>query len=130
MGNQNGVGIDPFSRFKGGYLYVKTDKPYYYPGNVVLGKIYIRAENEMAPASLMIKVRGTESSSYRKRITTTTGEGAEKKSKSEMIKIGYWKDLINYDGCCFTFNGPLMPGDYTIPFEFTLPEYAPASIIW
>ena len=39
MGN-----IDGRAGFDGGYLYVKTKKPYYYPGNKVTGKIYIRAE--------------------------------------------------------------------------------------
>jgi hypothetical protein len=38
MGNS----LDKRAQFNGGYLYVKTDRPYYYPGNSVLGKIYIR----------------------------------------------------------------------------------------
>jgi hypothetical protein len=37
MGN-----IDSRAQFEGGYIYVKTDKPFYHPGNVVFGKIYIR----------------------------------------------------------------------------------------
>ena len=39
MGN-----IDSRAKFDGGYLFVKTDKPFYYPNNVVYGKIYLRAE--------------------------------------------------------------------------------------
>lgn len=39
MGN-----IDSRAKFDGGYLFVKTDKPFYYPNNTVYGKIYIRAE--------------------------------------------------------------------------------------
>lgn len=52
MGNT----VDSRAKFEGGYLYLKTDKPYYYPGDNVLGKIYIRAERQMEPKSLMIKV--------------------------------------------------------------------------
>ena len=39
MGN-----IDSRSKFDWGYLYLKTDREYYYPGNTVFGKIYIRCE--------------------------------------------------------------------------------------
>ena len=39
MGN-----IDGRSKFHGGYIYVKTDKPFYYSGDQVLGKVYIRAD--------------------------------------------------------------------------------------
>mgnify|MGYP000956821988 CR=1 FL=1 len=46
--------------FNGGYLYVKTDQPYYYPGNNVLGKIYLRLEEPMQAASMNIKVSGRE----------------------------------------------------------------------
>lgn len=31
---------------------------------------------------------------------------------------------------CFTFNAPIIPGDYIIPFEFELPANIPASILW
>jgi len=31
---------------------------------------------------------------------------------------------------CFTFQEPLVPGDYTIPFEFNLPEGLPSSIMF
>jgi hypothetical protein len=37
MGN-----IESKAKFNGGYIYVKTDKPYYHPGDEVFGKIYIR----------------------------------------------------------------------------------------
>ena len=40
MGNE----IDSRAGFDGGYIYVKTDQPFYYPGNMVSGRIYIRAD--------------------------------------------------------------------------------------
>ena len=40
MGNN----IDSRSCFDGGYIFLKTDQPFYYPGNMVTGKIYVRAD--------------------------------------------------------------------------------------
>mgnify|MGYP001130190496 CR=1 FL=1 len=59
MGN-----IDSRSCFDGGYLFVKTDKPFYYPGQQVLGKIYLRLERPMHPSHLEIKVTGKEKNSF------------------------------------------------------------------
>ena len=47
MGN-----IDSRSKFNGGYIFVMTDRPYYYPGNVVKGKIYIRTDVPMEPSHI------------------------------------------------------------------------------
>ena len=59
MGN-----IDGRSKFHGGYLYVKTDKPFYYPGQKVLGKIYIRADIMLDANTLELRVKGKEKCSY------------------------------------------------------------------
>ena len=40
MGN-----VDSRSKFEGGYLLYMTDKPFYSPGEIVTGKIYLRAFN-------------------------------------------------------------------------------------
>ncbi len=37
---------------------------------------------------------------------------------------------MEFRAVCFTFQGPLNPGDYTIPFEFTLPNNLPSSIMF
>lgn len=40
----NGSSEPSHAKFEGGYLYVKTDRPFYYAGNKVFGKVYIRVE--------------------------------------------------------------------------------------
>ena len=60
MGNK----IDERSKFEGGYLYVKTDKPYYYKGDTVYGKIYIRVEVPMNANVLEIDIKGKEKCSH------------------------------------------------------------------
>ena len=59
MGN-----IDSRAKFDGGYLFVKTDKPFYYPNNIVYGKIYIRAEVPLYPRNIVIQVKGKEKSFF------------------------------------------------------------------
>jgi hypothetical protein len=59
MGN-----IDSRAKFDGGYIYVKLDRPYYYPGNKVYGKIYIRTEVPLEPSHIEIYVKGKEKCGY------------------------------------------------------------------
>ena len=68
MGNQNqgqAIGaIDTRAQFDGGYLYVKTDKTFYYKGDVVFGKIYIRVNRTMQANFLEIDVKAKEKASH------------------------------------------------------------------
>ena len=59
MGN-----IDSRAKFQGGYIFVKTDRPYYYPGNTVYGKIYIRTDVPMEPSHIDIYVKGKEKAHF------------------------------------------------------------------
>jgi hypothetical protein len=101
---------------------VKTDRPYYYPGNTVFGKIYIRADVPMDPSSIEIFIKGKVEASF----IETTGSGKNRSRRQR----NYDKKIIHFKGTCFIFKEPLNPGDYTIPFEFTLPASIPASIIF
>ena len=98
MGN-----IDSRACFEGGYIYVKTDRPYYYPGNVVLGKIYIRTDVPMMASHLEIKVRGKEKASFLRRETYTTGEGEDIEFHERVIKEKLHKKILEFKGNCFTF---------------------------
>lgn len=60
MGNS----IDTRSMFDGGYIFVKTDQPFYYPGNMVTGKIYIRADKVLEADFIEIKIKGKEKASF------------------------------------------------------------------
>ena len=59
MGN-----IDGRAHFDGGYIYVKTHKQFYYPGEKVFGKIYLRTEKVLNAKFLEIRVKGKEKSSF------------------------------------------------------------------
>ena len=106
------------SKFNGGYLLLKTDRPYYYPSNIVKGKIYIQTTSPMAPKHMKLEVYGHEKASYIERI-----------GRHE-YQWEFKKKILGFKGVCFTFQGPINPGDYIIPFEFELPANIPASIYW
>jgi hypothetical protein len=75
----------------------------------------------MNPSFLEIFVKGKEKARFIRR------EGG--KNKRDVV---YYvsKKIIEFRGNCFQFQGPLAPGDYTIPFEFCLPKNIPASICY
>ena len=109
---------------------MKTDRPYYYAGNTVLGKIYIRCEIPMQAKELRIKVKGKEKASFLRRETRSHTVNGETRTETIVHKEKMHKKYLEFDGVCFTFTQPLAPGDYIIPFEFTLPLGLPASIMF
>ena len=125
-----GNAIDRRACFHGGYLYVKTDRPYYYPGNEVFGKIYIRIEQPCEAKDLTIKISGKEKCSFLRRETRTYERDGEQRSETITHHEKYHKTLLDVSAHCFTFGSMLMPGDYTVPFEFTLPHHLPSSIMY
>ena len=62
MGNT----IDQNAKFDGGYLYIKTDREYYYPGNKVLGKIYLRIERDQPfeVNCIELRIKGYEKAKF------------------------------------------------------------------
>jgi len=84
-------------------MYVKTHQPYYYPGNKVLGKIYIRVTAPMQARTLTVDIKGTETSSFRTKVTT--GHGDKRKTKTVYVKNK--SHIINFSGTAMTFEAPL-----------------------
>ena len=60
MGNQ----IDKRAKFNGGYIYLRTDKPYYQSGDQVEGKIYLRTSIVLKAKNIQIRINGKEQESF------------------------------------------------------------------
>lgn len=60
MGND----IDSRAQNDWGILYVKTSKPFYYQGDMVEGKIYIRVDQTIQPSQMEIRIKGKEACSW------------------------------------------------------------------
>jgi len=93
MGNS----IDTRAGFDGGYIFIKTDQPFYYPGNTVTGKIYIRADKVLDADYLEIKVKGKEKCSWWRQDTYTEGEEVITVDRKEKMH----KMILDYRGNCF-----------------------------
>lgn len=116
--------------FDGGYLFIKTENPYFYPGNLVQGKIHVRITSQMNATGLDMNINGMEIAKFIRRVRKSTGSGKNRKHKTVIYHERYTKPQMNYSARVFTFAEPLMPGDYEFTFEFTLPPVLPASIIY
>ena len=120
MGN-----IDSRCGFDGGYIYVKTDQPYYYPGGVVTGRIHIRADSEMDAKKIEIKVKGKEKCSFERDEHVDDDDGGHTERVKEKLK----QEVLDYKADIWHFDEPLQPGDYTVGFQFTLPTDLPSTIM-
>ena len=109
--------------FEGGYISIKCDREYYYPGNQIIGKIYIRVlPGVVLPAkSLILRMKVYELTG----LTTHDGKGKKRIPKRHRSK----NDLLDLKLNCVDFQEALGPGDYTFPFDMILPLLGcPASI--
>lgn len=96
--------LDPRAQFNGGILYVKTNQPYYYPGNTVYGKIYLRiTAPQMSAHSMEIKVKGKELATFRYKKRYKDGDKWKTKTVHQRVK----KLIFKFIGTALTFEGPL-----------------------
>ena len=103
MGN-----IDSRSGFDGGYIYVKTDQPYYYPGSQVTGNIHIRADSVMDADTIEIKVKGKEKCSFLRTIHTQyEDENGEHHETEEKIKEKLKQEVLDYKATIWHFDEEL-----------------------
>ena len=89
--------IDGRSQFQGGYLYVKTDRPNYYAGNIVYGKIYIRTEVPLPAKVLQIKIKGNEKASFWRTEQYRDGE----QTRTRRVKEKLYRNILGFKGDCF-----------------------------
>lgn len=59
MGN-----IDSRSKFDAGYLMLMTDKPFYEPGDMITGTIYLRNNRPLDAKHIDLYIRGKEKGSW------------------------------------------------------------------
>jgi hypothetical protein len=78
--------------FQGGYLFIKTENPTCFPGNLVQGKIYIRTEVPMEAKHVEVKVDGMEKISYHRNENKIDKKG--QKTYEETVKIKRSKKIF------------------------------------
>ena len=124
MGN-----VDSRSKNDHGYMIVQTAKPFYYPGEMVTGTVFLRSSHPLEVAFIDLEVKGREKVSFIERVTRHNNENNT--SETEELKRKTNKQLLHFHHPCFTFAvSTLAPGDYAIPFAFTLPMGVPSSLYY
>ena len=112
MGN-----VDSRSKFEVGYLSVMTDKPFFHPGELITGKIYMRMLRPVDASHLDLQVNGKEKGKWLDSETISVTEGDHSRSETITIPRSEERKIFEYKGPCFVFSGGnLMPGDYVVPF--------------
>jgi len=127
MGN-----VDSRSMFDQGHLMIQTDQPHYSPGEVVTGKIYMRLTGTVQDATdFVMSLWGMEEGRWLDVVYKQVRRG----DHYETVREEVWREakhhIINQEFHVYRFPNPvLMPGDYMVPFQFTLPYGIPASIFY
>ena len=100
-----GNAIDSRSHFEGGYLFLKTERPYYHAGEKVIGKVYIRLSVPMMPSHLDLHIEGREKTSHRnfERRRRPEREGEADEWEEVMVKEKNEHKNLEFKGRCWTF---------------------------
>lgn len=119
MGN-----LDSRYKYDYGYMAVQTANPIYNPGSMVTGTIYLRIGVPTPARQVMIQVKGTEKVSW----MDTETETVDGRQEQREVKRRAQTEILHFQNPCYVISVPmLMPGDYTIPFQFMLPPNLPSS---
>lgn len=83
----------------------------------------MRVTHPIEATFVEIQVRGKEKASFMEEIVEGNDRRWEKRKHA--------KEIFNFHAPCFTFTVPvLQPGDYCIPFSFSLPHGLPSSLFY
>lgn len=109
-----------------GSIFIRTEKPFYHPGEQVVGTIYLELLKEYPGNVLILKIKGKEETHYNK----TQGVRHPGESVKSVQHRG--RNLFyNHRVVIFTWNkGTTVgasPGQYTFTFSFVLNSFLPSS---
>lgn len=113
-------------------IHISIDQPFYYPGNHVYGKVYIRAFKAIPADFLEIEVEGVERVSF---LTFKSREEEDENGHNrtvwdESIEHNVEKQIISFKSKCHTFTEEMQANDFVFNFDFPLPQNVPATILY
>ena len=108
-------------------MFIKTDMPSYYPGNEVYGKLYLRIKRPMPFYCLELSVKAVQKQSFWRKEThkeddKEVTEDIHEKSKTVLFE---YRTMLPI----YMVGSIIQPGDYTVPFQLSIPIGAPATIM-
>ena len=123
---------DPRCNFERGKMQLQTEFPFYEPGNIVNGKIFIELMQPLQASHIKIKVKGKEEAKFKRFWneverhddgTTTLHEREE--------KVHNDKKFLHFEDNVFAVPGGILnAGTSEISFQFQLPLGIPSSFFF
>ena len=115
MGN-----VDSRCSFQSGYICFQTDKPYYQPGEIITGRVFLRVNVPLDAQFIEINIRGKEKGSWVDKVTKShNNPDGSVRYEVENVKRKAARNIIDYRAPVYAFaNGVVFPGDYIIPVQF------------
>ena len=116
---------DPRSRFEKGKIQLQTECPFYEPGNLVKGLIWMHIDAPVALRDIEIEVKGKEKVAFTRYWTEQEGDRTVERHHRHKME----KTFLRYHEPVYRFpEGFFNPGAYVIEFSFNLPIDLPSSI--
>ena len=120
---------DERCKFPKGEIQLQTEFPFYEPGNVINGVIYINIKEALECSHIELEVKGGEKCSFIRHYTTTEQHGDETRVIHHADKLKHSKKFLEYKNRVFDIdNGALQQGLYQVNFQTELPSKIPSSL--
>lgn len=126
MGAQATKAIPQLGSSKDGYIYVQFDQKSYYPGETVTGRICLHLLNQIAGATLLLKMNAHEKVLLSEELHTSTKRNDRTETSTTYKLKSDKNDFVNFSYPVYTWNN-IEPGQYAIPITFLLPPSLPGS---
>jgi len=111
-----------------GGLLIELEKPYYYPGEMILGKIYLNFHQNFNTHGIELGLEVEEFGSFKEQKQRTKVLSNDHRSRF-YTKVRYGKRILfKSNQIIITFqSGMVNSGQYVYPFSFMLPPNLPGS---
>ncbi|CAK76057.1 unnamed protein product (macronuclear) [Paramecium tetraurelia] len=113
-----------------GDILIKTDKSYYFSGEVVIGNIYLNVIKDGFPGCVVyLRVSGKEKCQWTETTTNTSSDSDGNTTESTSTSTYTGKSYIyQHKLVIHNFESPSLPlGQFVFPFQFQLLSHLPSS---
>ena len=125
---------DSRSKFEHGSLALQTDKPYYAPGEIITGKIYLYLQQAYPGNMLELEIFGKEKVEWVVKKTKRHNDlSSDFRYEHDVFGDRYLRIKDNESILAYTYpiyqfiGGTALAGQYTFPFQVQLPHNVPSS---
>ena len=131
MGASSSHGPNSHGANKHGTLVVQLENWSCYCGQEISGLVHILVPAPLDPCTLFLRFKGKEKTSWSETRTETSTD-SDGNSRTETITDYYSgkQKIVDFSRPIYSWNDGLMPGSYSLPFNFVLPTNIPGSFYY